>query len=467
MKQVRWSLLLVLLVSLFFVSCSSLTDLVRAQVEGLPSWTYAAQQRSGEISYVGRGSASFAYNARLRAYEHILDQISSFVGENVRDTYYRELTTTNAIADFSLTIASEFTLAERGTTEVYLLARMREDLLISKRTSVYNEMIRRDQMIAQLIQAGDRAYRGNDDTQAIRLYLQAALVASGGPVSERRHEVDALLGRAQTFIEALHFTLRNPNSSQARVTVYVRRKSRLLSPKVLNTRVIASYQARNSLGKDYTDFLQFNTANQGFFEFVPLNHGVLKEGKIRFSLDFSDLMDELEAAMGTLRIQPIRNAAESIQIEFPYSYTSSVQNQVVVAGIQEFALDGSVLNSLNALSAFETEMAVHTLQVEQIELISRDLEDQLSEVRRRFGQASLALLGSVGVVAQDRIGQDWIVVVNGRVGLYALPSALMLNDSFEIEAVGSGPSLQSAREQAFRRFGSIASYLQSSYMFRN
>ncbi|NCC65883.1 MAG: hypothetical protein EOM15_14650, partial [Spirochaetia bacterium] len=75
MKKIR--LVFLLFICIFLVSCTSFTDLVRAQVEGLPSWIYAPAQRNGEISYVGKGSEAFAYNARLRSYEHILTQIST------------------------------------------------------------------------------------------------------------------------------------------------------------------------------------------------------------------------------------------------------------------------------------------------------------------------------------------------------------------------------------------------------
>lgn len=465
MKRMRLVVLLVAL-NLLLVSCSSISELVRAQVEGLPSWVYTPQQRSGEVSYVGKGVATVTYNARLRAYEDILKQISAFVGEDVQSTYYRELTTTNEIKDFQLTITGEHVLSERGNTEVYLLARMKEDLLQSKRTSVYNEILVRDQEISQLLNEGDRAYRANDDTRAISLYLQAALLASEGPVAERKHELDAVLSKAQTFIEALHFTLRSPNSSRGRVVVYVRRKSRLLSPKVLNAKVLASYQARNSLGNEYTDYLQFNTTNQGFFEFVPYNQGIVKEGSIIFSLDFSSLIQRLEQSIGTERIKPIADAARSIRIEFPYQFTSPIQNQLVVAEIMEFALDGTNLPGSSALLAFESEMASDAVKIVQIDLTSGDLEDQLDEVLRLESQAQLAFLGSVGVVAQDLIAENWIVVANGRLMLYALPSKTLLNDSFDIEAVGKGSSLQEAREQAFKRFGSIAGYIQSAYMFK-
>ena len=88
MKQraVRHLLILLLCLSCL-VSCTSFSDLVRAQVEGLPSWVYSPQSRNDQVSFVGKGSAPLTYNARLLAYEDILRQISSYVGEDVRSAY--------------------------------------------------------------------------------------------------------------------------------------------------------------------------------------------------------------------------------------------------------------------------------------------------------------------------------------------------------------------------------------------
>ncbi|MFA6905335.1 MAG: hypothetical protein WCQ62_03835, partial [Sphaerochaeta sp.] len=306
MKQAVRTFLLMLLFSLILSSCSSLSDLVRSQVEGLPSWVYSPQTRSDQVAFVGQGSAPVPYNARLLAYEDILAQISEYVGENVHDAYYRELTTTNAIADFKLSISNEYERSEgRSQNQIYLLARLDANLLAGKRTSVYNEMLKRDASIEELLKEADKAYRANDDTTTIRLYLEAAILASKGPVNVRKHELSNLLEKAETFIASLRLSLRDADPSKATVSVFVRRKSRLLSPKVLKASVHATFQARNSLGRPYTDFLQFNTASDGFFSFVPYNQGLQKSGQVIFSVDFSDLRSRISAELEAQAIEPV------------------------------------------------------------------------------------------------------------------------------------------------------------------
>ncbi|WP_320123061.1 hypothetical protein [uncultured Sphaerochaeta sp.] len=464
MKRLFLKACLVLFLSLMLVSCSSLSSLVRAQVEGLPSWIYSPQQRSGEVAFVGKGTAPVNYNARLLAYESILGQISAYVGEDVYDMYYRELTTTNAIADFNLTIASEYTVTEgRAGFDVYLLARMDEALLSGRRTSVYNQMIEREQAIEAILEKADQAYRSNDDTGAIKQYLEAAMLSAEGPVSERKFETETLVDKAISFIESLRFSLRNQVEEEAKVTVYLRRKSRLLSPKVLNASINATFQARNSLSETYSDFLQFNTASDGYFLFIPYNQGLVKDGQIVFSLDLASTIAQLEKTLPAELVANIREAVSAISITFPYTLTSTVSGKSILSEIQEFSQEGSLGRGTQALQVFNQELSLDDIMVEEIDLKQADIEDQLSALQ---GEADLAFLGSVGVVSEQQVGDRSVVVASGNVGLYDLTDGSLLFDTLSVEAVGSGESREEAQRVAFSRFGSIAAYLQSAWLFK-
>lgn len=460
-------LVLLFTLTLLIVSCSSFSDLVRSQVEGLPSWIYNPTIRNDQVAFVGRGSAPVPYNARLAAYEDILSQISEYVGQSVRDTYYRELTTTNAVSDLGLTISNEFERTDnRAQTQIYLLARANANLLAGKRTSLYNEMLERDAAITALIAEADRAYRANDDITAINKYLEAAILASKGPVTDKRHELDTLLSRAQTFLEALRFQLRDADQKTATVTVILQRKGRLLSPRVLKAPIRASYSARNSLGIEYSDFLQFNTANSGFFVFVPYNQGLVREGGVRFSLDFSAMKSKLLQALGEEKALPILDAMDACAITFDYALKSRYADTLILSEIQEFNEDGVLLTSTHALTTFQREFALDGVSVIQENFGIVDVEEQLSQLSERY-RTGLALLGSVGVAQREQIRSDTLVVVSGRIHVYDLATGTLLYDTQDVEAVASSPSgFDEARSEAFRRFGSISSYLVGAYLFR-
>lgn len=466
MKHALRTLIVVLLLSLLLSSCTSLSDLVRSQVEGLPSWVYSPSTRSDQVAFVGMGGAPLEYNARLLAYEDILSQISAYVGEDVRDTYYRELTTTNAIADLGLSISSEHERAEpRSQNQVYLLARLDAGLLASKRTSVYNEILNRDAAIEALLKQADQAYRANDDTTTIQLYLEAAIIAAEGPVNVKKHELSNLLEKARVFISSLRFTLRDADPAAATVSVYVRRKSRLLSPKVLRASVHATFEARNSLGRPYTDFLQFNTASDGFFLFVPYNQGLQKSGQVIFSVDFDAMRKNIISVFDEETIAPILDAMDACRIEYSYSIASPLKNQTVIASIQAFNQQGSRLAHAGALQAFREELALDAIAIEQVDFQSLDLEDQLDELQLLHPDGALALMGTVGVVSTQQVREQQVVVVSGRVRIHDLKTRTVLYDTGEVEAIAAAADEVQGREAAFKRFGSIASYLVSAYLF--
>lgn len=468
MKRPKLLLLILLVLLLGLTSCSSFSDLVRSQVEGVPSWVFNPQVRNNQTAYVGRGVNLDAYNARLLAFEDILSQISKYVGEDIREAYYRELTTTNAITDFSLVISNEYTKQEdpRSPSQVYLLARLDTQKLIGRRTKVYNEMLQRDKQIDDLLSQADSAYRSNNDIRAIKLYCEAALVSASGSVSNKNHESDALLQKARTFVSALKFSLNKSEPDKAHTTVYVRRKSRLLAPKVLNAPVKAEFQVRNSLGKTYTDFLQFNTSSNGYFAFVPYNFGLISNGSVRFTVDLTSTLTSLEKVFSAVQLASLEGAIDSLSIDFPYSLASPVGAAIVAADIQEFMANGTRLVSSNALRAFAEEMAFDQVAVRQVDLQSEEVDGQIAELKNRVAGATYLFSGSVGV-AKEAVAQSYhAVVVSGSVRMLDAKTGEVLFDTKDVQAVGIAQNSIDARDEAFRRFAKISAYLSSAHLLK-
>jgi len=95
-----------------------------------------------------------------------------------------------------------------------------------------------------------------------------------------------------------------------------------------------------------------------------------------------------------------------------------------------------------------------------------ELEEQLAQLQTMYPQGALALLGTVGVLSTQQIQEKQVVVVSGRVRIHDLENQSVLYDTAEVEAVASGATLLEAREEAFRRFGSMASYLVRDFLFK-
>ncbi len=454
------TLLLILLVLAPFSSCTSLSNLVRSQVEGLPSWVYTPVSSSNRTAFVGKGNTQVLFNAKLMAYEDILNQLSAFVGQPIQGTYYRELTTTDAIEAFGLNIVNEYSKTDpRSPAQYYLLASVDTAKLESRRTSVYNAVLKRDSDIASLIRDADSAYRSNNDTKAIMLYFDAALIASEGPVTTKKHEVDALLAKSITFINALRFSLSKSDPLQATATVQLRRKSRLLSPKVLNAPVVARFDALNSLGKGYSDSLIFNTASDGSIRFVPYNYGLVGEGSIRFSVDFASALSELEQKIPQESLIPLQTALDEHGIDFPYSLISGYATRTIAADIREYEYTGTLRTTKEALTALIDLYDSRLVTIRALDLSQEEETELYDEVLLKAPGTQLVLNGKAGVVDETRIGDQSVVVVTGSVQLWDVERRTLLSDTLEVEAVAYATLPEDAKKKAFLRFGQISSSL--------
>ena len=452
--------LLLLVLLTIFSSCTSLSNLVRSQVEGLPSWVYTPVTSSSRTAFVGKGNTQVLFNAKLMAYEDILNQLSGFVGEPVQGTYYRELTTTDAIEAFGLNIVNEYSKTDpRSPSQFYLLATADTAKLESKRTSVYNAVLKRDKEIATLIRSADSAYRANNDIKAILLYFDAALIASEGPVTSKKYEVDALLAKSITFINALRFSLSKSDPIKATATVQLRRKSRLLSPKVLNAPIVAQFEALNSLGKSYSDSLLFNTASDGIIQFVPYNYGLVGKGTIRFAVDFSSSLAKLEQNISQEAFAPLQEALDKHGIDFTYSLISAFAPKKIVADIREYEYTGALRNTKDALSAFLDLYDSRGVAISPLAIAQEEESEIYDEVRLKAPGTNLVLKGKAGIVDETKIGKQHVVVVTGSVQLWDMDKNMLLSDTLEVEAVAFASLAEDAKKKAFSRFGQISSSL--------
>ncbi|WP_320129561.1 hypothetical protein [uncultured Sphaerochaeta sp.] len=458
-------LLVVFLLALgLFSSCSSISNLVRSSVEGVPSWVYEPEAAANQTIFVGKGEGTVSFNARLVAYEDIITQLSAYIGQDVKNMYYRELTTTDAIAVLGLKITHEYAKNDANTFASYLMATADTAKLVSKRTDVMNAMYKRDNDIEAMLSKAEQAYRFNKDIEAINLYLEAAVVSSGGMVSVKQHEVDALLEKAEAAISALRFSISKSDASKATCTVYLRRKSRLLFPKILNAPIEARFSARNSLGRDYTDTLMFNTANNGFIFFVPYNQGIAGSGTIVFGLDLSEAISRLQGIIPDVKIQKLIAAVDANRVSFAYSLVSPLQDGGLLADIHEYSIKGELLTSRTATEAMCSELSIDSVFADSQMVEATEGTDLKAEIAKLNKQARYFLLGKVGIIDEQLLGGKYTVVVSGSVQIWDLSKSESIADTREIEAVAFDVDPSKARGEAFRRFGMIASSLLTQYL---
>ncbi len=81
MRRTFW--LLSLLLMIIFTGCSSLSTWVKSNLEGVPVWVFEPQVGRNQTAFVGEGRATAENRARVLAYESILTEISTYIGEDV------------------------------------------------------------------------------------------------------------------------------------------------------------------------------------------------------------------------------------------------------------------------------------------------------------------------------------------------------------------------------------------------
>src|SRR5690554_4179095 len=220
--------ILFLFIPLLLISCTTVKD---QPVVEPPAWDTSASGVGSRLIFSGEDSSG-SYQG---AYRSLFTSLEQSIGFSLEEAYFTELLETDAIAAFGLVITNKHQ-REGGA---FLQARADEQVVNQVRVNFLKERSARDEKIEALIQEANLAYKSNDDTTTIARYLEAALIAEGGSVSQKNHEADRLLEEAIGYIEALRFAFTRSDSSTARTTVTLRRQARLLAPRVLNAPITA------------------------------------------------------------------------------------------------------------------------------------------------------------------------------------------------------------------------------------
>ncbi len=459
-RRVSFSLVGICLLMLTAVGCSSISNQMRAEMEGLPSWVYEPQVSPSQVAFIGKATASTSENARLYACTDILNQLSDYIGGEVPDSYYRELTMSSAISSLRLKITHTTSKSTGGNITVYLLAVANKEILESERTQSYNAMLDRQKRISTILAQADEAYRNNRDMETIVGYAQAALIATEGFVEEPEYQFDVLMKRVESYVGALRISIAKLKPEVPSCTVTVKRKSRLLSPKVLGAQVVASFESRDGVGAVYVDNISFKTsAETGTFGFTPVNPGIVGTGEINFTIDITTELEQLERAAGSAAVANLKNLLRQSTVTVAYSRKSTIAPAGVLVDVMEFTLQGALRNSTVATDAIVSEFAIDGTTLQPIQISELDEEDFYATINLKYPQATYLIAGKAGVSDVVPVGGGMMVLANGSVILQDLRNGQVLKNSEEIRVVMWGEDLQQAMDAAFRQFGLTASTL--------
>jgi len=420
-------------------------------LEGVPIWVTQPDARIGKTVFVGQGTDQSAFNARLGAMNDILKQISSYLGDDIHDRYYREFSTTDAIKAFNLSVVREY----RGNDATYLMVECDTKQLTALRTDVENDKIAEDKTIASLIEQADKAYQENNDVRAIEYCLDAVLQIKTNLSS---YDATPLIKRSVRYLDAIRFKLSNQDPDNGTVHVQVTRKRFILSPQVKNAPVIARFKTSNLKGLQSEDHLLFNSAADGMFQFEPFNSGMVKKGSVAFSIDVDDRLEKLKPILSEEEYASIVDAIQARTVSFSYDIISPYAGVEMVVNIKEYSIDGNILARHDALTKVVDFLSTKGIKVVLDASETQDGAELAQEVHSLYPNNRYLLYGTVGVADYPKIGKKTIVVVSGQMQLYDLLTQKVLVDTTEIKTVGEN------EEDAFSQVASVGTSFFSEYL---
>lgn len=436
---------------LLLCSCVDFQTLVKTGLQGVPLWVSQPDVRSGKETFVGQGTDSNPFNARLEAMHSILEQISSSVGEDVQERYYREFTTTDAIAELGVTVVREARVEEI----TYLMAEGDAKALAAQRTDLVNKRNAQDALIASLLSQTDQAYRDNQDVQAIQYGLDALYAAVTEPSS---YDADTLLKRSLKYIDAIRFRLSSVDPAHATATVRVDRKRLLFSPKVRNAPIAARFLSENLQEGRFEDRLLFNSGSGGIFQFHPYISSIINAGEISFVIDIQDRLEKLKPVLSADVYQSLVDAVEAHSVSFSYAFVSPYASHPMVVNIQEYSIDGTLLDRHEVQDKMVSYLTTKGITSLIDTSTTNDGVDLAKEIRARYPDSPYLLYGTVGVVEYPMVGQTRLVVASGQMRLYDLATGNVVIDTTEIKATGED------QESAFSQIAAVAASFFSEYL---
>ena len=418
---------------------------------GIPLWVNKPEAGSGKVAFVGKGTDANIFDARLEAKTDILDKISAYVGSDVQPLFYREFSTTDKITELDLTVTHEYS---QGNT-LFLMVECDATLLANHRTEVQDAIEKNDRKIKELLAQSDIAYRENKDVNAISFCLESVAIAAGGPSS---YSVDTLLKKSINYIGSLKFLLVKEEPAKAIVQVRLVRSRFLFSPKVKDAEIRASFLSTNSQGRQGEDTLLFSTSDNGSFTFVPYNSGILKLGTVTFLIDVQAFLQTLKPLLTEQQYQQLQQAVEENSAIFNYDMVSEYEGKEMLVNIKEYSIDGKLLKEHFPLLEVSAFLNTHKIKPVVDYSETKDGADLAQELAGLYPGQQYLLSGTVGVVSNEKVGPDNLVIISGQMQIWDLFKQKKLGDTSEIKVVAP------TEDDALVEFGRIAISLLNQFI---
>lgn len=459
-------LIMLFLAIVMFQGCSSLSSLVRSNVEGVPVWVYEPQVGRDQMAFVGKGVGGTEGIARQDAIESVLNQLGTYIGEEIDESSVRQLATESRIERFNMRLTQEFSLRVRSQTEYYLLVVADKELLEQAKSDALQILEEQQARIDALERQAAAAFRGNRDLEAALNYFEAAMIASKIESDRGETQYKSFLIQIERILTRITMEFVRSDGSIPSATIMMRRGTGRLAPRVQKAPMIASFMAIDGVGNPYEDQESFFTNEEGQNTYSPGNPGLVGNGTLVFSIDLESALSAFEL-VDTDFAQRMRTIIMEKSISLNYQRISRLSSLGIVGAVMEYSLQGELLTSAYAHNTFLSYYAGNGVNIiSAIQYADVDDDDFYDSIRQRFPQAQILVIGRVGISNTAITGEEHTVSVSGEISLIRMPAFTSIRSTGPVTAIGRGVSMEEATAKAFSQFGQIGASLLAWEFYR-
>lgn len=455
----RWAAAcLAVLCLMVCASCTSLSLEMKAQNEGLPVWVFSYDPPEGRMAFMGTGTDADVQRAGLKAYVDISNQLAEYLGAELTDDQFRELTSTSAISAFSLIIQNRAEKTVEGETTVYLLAVGSSSRLARSRSAVALE---REQLINDLdalVLSAQECYQTERDVDAVKTFLKTAAIAYENDVTTI--STDALITRVVNLIDNLQIRMTGIDASRASCRITVQRRYVILPSDIVNATIRATLSAGRGDGEVYQESYVFATGSSGYFDFLSPNGGLVNKGTVSFSLDLGEEYEYFKSVMPDSSVLQIEQSLRKKDMELEYELKSPFSGKQLALCVSEYNETGDAL-------AFEGDLNPSTLMLSGL-LAADGIEtapfDYASDDDDEdfYAYAASAVEGCTHVIrcdvaigqVEEAGGRFW-VIANGSLSI-STADGRVLDESGTVQTIAGAGTRDQAIREAFDLYVRIA-----------
>lgn len=456
--------LLLLITLILFSGCSSLSSWVKANLEGVPVWVYEVRVGRNQVSFVGKGSATTETRSKVLAYEAILKEVSSFIGEDVSANHLAQITKSKTVDQYNLKVTQEFVKKEDNLITTWFLAVADRSLLEISRTESERLYLQRLGEIGKLNNSASQYIRDNRDLLAIENYLDIILLADTLPLERGEKLYNDAVGQLKKVLQRLVLSYNSAKGEIPTLNVVLKRGTRSLAARVKEAPILTYYEAYDGLGKPYQGSNHFVTDNSGQFSFRNLNPTLVREGQLCFELDliesFSKLQ-EIDLALYDELVQTVKDK----RLCYSYKMESRVKDKALLVALREYSLQGSLYQSRYGATSIKSYLEKQQIKTSFAPIENLEEDEYLAKLRQQQSSFNYILFGDVGITQIKEEGGKAFVSVAGFLTLVESNSGNEVGSTSQVSSIGIGKTIEEATEKAFSTFGLISLSLINRFLY--